>query len=176
MVCNSINLFTNLLIIIKLLNRFKSSSIGWWPRIFDFSNGVSIDSIYAVVNWSNTNKLSCTVRPPNTNTLDYDLVVNDNTWRHLVWTISSDGTWKIYMNGQLYRTDNSMPVPSYKRRVNAYLGRSEWPQSSDSPYNGYMDDFRVYNTVLNANDVTALYNYNGSASLGNITYIKIYFL
>ena len=114
------------------------------------------------------------MRPPYTNTIDYALVVNDDTWRHLVWTISSDGTWKIYMNGQLYRTDNSMPVPSYKRRVNAYLGRSEWPQSTDSPYNGYMDDFRVYNTVLNANDVTALYNYNGSVSLGNITCIKIF--
>lgn len=101
-----------------------------------------------------------------------DLIVNDGTWRHLVWTISSSGVWKIYMNGHLYRVDTGMPVPSYKRRANAYLGRSEWPQSQDNPYNGYMDDFRIYNTVLDANDVTALYNYNRtSQTLGTITYI-----
>ena len=62
----------------------------------------------------------------------------------------------MYINGAMYRTDTGKPVPNYVSRINAWLGKSEW---GDSPFNGYMDEFRIYNSVLQQSDVQALYNY-----------------
>ena len=61
----------------------------------------------------------------------------------------------MYINGAIYRTDTGKPVPNYVSRINAWLGKSEW---GDSPFNGYMDEFRIYNSVLQQSDVEALYN------------------
>ena len=87
-------------------------------------------------------------------------MTNDNTWRHFVWTISTDGTWKMYVNGVLYQTDLKVVLPRVLR-ANAWLGKSAWP---DLPYNGNIDDFRIYNTVLDAGDIANLYQYTGSGS------------
>ena len=59
----------------------------------------------------------------------------------------------MYINGAMYRTDTGKPVPYYVSRINAWLGKSE------GPFNGYMDEFRIYNSVLQQSDVEALYNY-----------------
>ena len=40
---------------------------------------------------------------------------------------------------------------------------SEW--SGNSYFNGYIDDFRIYTTTLNANDVTTLYSNSNSTSI-----------
>jgi len=67
----------------------------------------------------------------------------------------------MYINGAMYRTDTGKPVPYYVSRINAWLGKSEW---GDSPFNGYMDEFRIYNSVLQQSDVEALYNYVAKSS------------
>ena len=84
--------------------------------------------------------------------------VNDNVWRHFVWTISADGTWTYYFDGVLYRTDIGKGVPHSALRTQAWLGKSPW---GDKPFNGLIDDFRIYNTALSATDVTSLYQYTG---------------
>ena len=88
------------------------------------------------------------------------LNVNNNVWRHLVWTISTDGTWKYYVDGVLLKTDANVVLPSRIARTNAWLGRTLW---NDAPYNGLIDDFRIYDTALDANDVASLYQYTGGA-------------
>ena len=61
----------------------------------------------------------------------------------------------MYINGVVLRTDTGKNYPNTISRVNAWLGRSS---GNDNPFNGYMDEFRIYKTVLSADDVTALYN------------------
>jgi hypothetical protein len=56
-------------------------------------------------------------------------------------------------------------------RSTAWLGKSQFSQ--DSPYNGYMDDFRIYNTVLTPTDISALYNYSTPTRCSNLTSVII---
>ena len=66
----------------------------------------------------------------------------------------------MYINGTLYQTDSKAVLPRVFR-ANAWLGKSAF---SDPPYNGNIDDFRIYNTVLDASDIANLYQYTGSGS------------
>jgi len=137
---------------------FKSSSSGDWARIMEFGNGSPSDTIDVTVSMSGTNRLAYEVQPGGSgygNEIDSGLTVNDNTWRHFAWTISTDGTWKLYINGALSGTDTGQPVPAYVYRTNAWLGKSEW---GDAPFNGWMDEFRIYKSVLGSSDITALYS------------------
>ena len=84
--------------------------------------------------------------------------VNDNVWRHFVWTISADGTWKYYFDGVLIQTDVGKGVPNSSLRTKSWLGKSPW---GNPPFNGLIDDFRIYNTDLSATDVASLYQYTG---------------
>lgn len=139
-----------------ITTRFKTKNSGAWARIFDFGNGEDINNILFSVNRGNEKKIGYAVHSPGYLYGTINLDVNDDVWRHVVWTISTDGTWKVYINGVLYQTDVNKNVPDNVYRQNAWLGKSMWVEGS---YNGFIDDFRVYNTALDATDVTNLYQY-----------------
>ena len=126
-----------------------------------------VDDIIIAVNRASTYTLAY----GNAGPMDSGLSVNDNTWKHVVWTISTDNTWKLYINGQLYRTDTNKFVPTRMFRTNAWLGKSNG--AGDPPYNGVIDDFRIYNTVLDATDVANLFQYIASPATSGNTNISI---
>jgi len=137
--------------------RFKTKDSGNWARIFDFGNAKNINNILFSVNRNNAKKIGYIVITSVQNIGTINLDVNDDVWRHLVWTISTDGTWRFYINGVLYQTDTNRNVPDNVYRQNAWFGKSQW--ATDGSYNGFIDDFRIYNTALNATAVTNLYQY-----------------
>lgn len=64
-------------------------------------------------------------------------------------------TWNIYINGILKTTVTAKYYPSTSvTRTSSYIGRSNW---GDPYYNGVIDDFRIYNTVLTAQQVNTVY-------------------
>ena len=146
---------------------FKTS-IATWTRLFDFGNNEGSTNIWVSSSRSSTGMLSYNGMGTDS-WIESDIAVSDNTWRHLVFTIGTDGTYKIYMNGQLARTDTNKGVPSYIFRANAWIGKSRLP--ADAPYNGQIDEFRIYNTSLNPNDVLALYLYTSKPC--NVTFVSI---
>src|SRR6185503_18534252 len=86
-----------------------------------------------------------------------------NTWSHVVFTYNN-GTVTGYVNGAavsfLANTFNgSGSLPSY--RYNLYLAVRD---GSSNPYIGDLNDVRVYNRALAAQDVAALYAYLGGSS------------
>ena len=146
--------------------RFKTKDSGGWARIFDFGNGEYSNNIIFTINRNNEKKIGYQTYSPDLITLKegfINLDVNDDVWRHLAWTISTDGTWKFYINGALYQTDVSKSVPNNVYRKDAWIGKSAW---RDPPYNGFIDDFRIYKTALDATDVMNLYQDDG-IRLGN---------
>jgi len=134
---------------------FKTSSTGSWARLFDFGNGQDQQNIVMSSSRDSSSKLGYYIKP-GTNILS-DITASDGTWRHLVFTVGTNGTYKLYMNGQLARVDTNMQVPEYIFRSNAWIGKSQW--STGVPYNGQIDELRIYNTVLDPNDVLELYAY-----------------
>lgn len=141
---------------------YKSSGSGNWARIFDFGRGQNIDNIGISPNASNVNQLGffCT---PGDNFYLGDINYNDNKWRHIVWTLtyspegSSTSIWKIYIDGELKAdlTGRVYPSTSVTRNL-SYIGKSNW--GNDGYYNGWLDDFRMYNRVLNVSESSILYS------------------
>lgn len=97
----SLTITTTLIII----NRFKSVNSGSFARIFDFGTGGQAGSLCVTVNRETSNKLGYYVFSTDGSKVVWqstDLVVNDGVWRHLVWTIETDGRWTMYINGRVY--------------------------------------------------------------------------
>ena len=153
---------------------YKSNGSGTWARIFDFSNGPSSDNILMSPNNNGSGGLGFNVFigvSSSDHTLS-DINYNDNVWRHIVWTLSYvasgslTSTWNLYVNGvnKYSNSTKAYPLTSVTRTL-SYIGKSAW---ADAFYNGYIDEFRIYNSVLSATDVNALYTATNS-TLNNIS-------
>jgi hypothetical protein len=145
---------------------YRSNANPSWGRIFDFGNGANVDNILCSPNGDNLNKLGfrCNYKSdPNTNNFYLTDIssYNDNVWRHVVWTLtyaaagSATSVWNIYING-IYKATNTHYYPETAiTRTQCYLGKSNW---ADPYYNGYIDDFRIYNRVLSSSEIHNIYN------------------
>jgi hypothetical protein len=137
---------------------FKSNNNKEWARIFDFGNVVNAgnDDIFVCINGGN---LGFGVYDNYNNYYQKETVIpniNNNTWNHVVWTLTNPSGWSIYFNGALYTTfsDGIYPKPVY-RNLN-YIGKSNW--SWDPYFNGNVADFRVYNCILSLDNIASMYN------------------
>ena len=81
---------------------------------------------------------------------------NDNTWRHVGWIFNPDGTWNIYINGMLMQQLQAKGYPNSMQRSFNFLGRSNWVH--DPYFSGAISDFRLYNRVLGAAEISSLYS------------------
>ena len=98
-----------------------------------------------------------------------------NGWHHLVWTLSYaspysfTSTWNVYIdNVNIYSSNNGLYPIINKFTVN-YLGRDNTTDLNSL----YIDDFRVYNNVLNSSNVSQLYSLRQSNLLTLYTNIII---
>ena len=142
----------------------------FWPRLFDFGNNRDSDNIIMTPSHSQSRCLATYV---NNGTYDwkgpypphkfyFGDYVSDSNWRHVVWTISKRGYWSIYMNNRLVSKDVNI-LPGNVIRKRNYIGKSNWNRAAtptypyDDMYNGWMDDFRVYQRELTEADINLLY-------------------
>ncbi|OLE22235.1 MAG: hypothetical protein AUG44_25315 [Actinobacteria bacterium 13_1_20CM_3_71_11] len=81
-----------------------------------------------------------------------------NTWTHLVGTFDAGaGTMRLYMNGGLIGAHVHNVLWNATGPVN--VGQAMWNgDPHNRPFNGQIDDVRVYPRVLSASEVTDLYN------------------
>jgi hypothetical protein len=88
-----------------------------------------------------------------------------NTWTHIVCTITSAGAGAVYLNGNTTATGTSTTLSSYYPSadltnativIGSKVGRSF--NGSHDPYQGYIDEFQLYNKILSAAEITAAYN------------------
>jgi len=79
----------------------------------------------------------------------------DNTWHHIIWSISSTGVWSIYIDNQYINPNitRSLFNITYARQ---YIGKSLF--SSNGWLIGNIDDLRIYNKVLTTNEIASIYN------------------
>jgi hypothetical protein len=119
-----------------------------WQRIFDFGNsetqnmflspsGDSGQLRFAIKNGGAEQRLTSTGLPT-------------KQWSHVTVTLSGS-TARMYVNGKLVDESNTFTIsPLDFKPVLNYIGRSQYP---DALLNGYIDDFRIYNYALSANEV-----------------------
>lgn len=130
-----------------------------------FLNLTVDDSNYLLIN-SNSNGINW-----GRNGGKYTTSLSLNTWYHVVVCISSPTptplTSYMYVNGSLVQTLNltsnggTYPVASdgiiERLAIGGYYNSGGI--STNTAFNGYIDDYRLYNRVLSAAEITSLYNY-----------------
>jgi len=80
-----------------------------------------------------------------------------NKWYHLTVTVDSNNFQKLYVNGVLDGTYSSITI-SDTSGVNAYIGAR---LGLEAYFNGSIDDVRIYNRALSAEEIKLLYeSYN----------------
>ena len=86
----------------------------------------------------------------------------NSTWRHFVWTIDTQGNWKVYIDNVLQSFQNvnqgtngvpKLTIPNYAYNLNSFFSGFQ-----ASHNNGYIDDFRMYRKVLSVAEISTLYN------------------
>lgn len=105
-----------------------------------------------------TGAITFGVFPGRTATVTSPLSYADNTWHLATATLSSRGQM-LYVDGSLV-AQNSSTTSGYGYSGNWYVGAdttSGWPNAGNSYFTGLLDDARIYNRALSANEVQQLY-------------------
>ena len=90
------------------------------------------------------------------------VTLTPNTWVHYAVTINSSNLYNVYLNGVLTLSNITNPF-SYPTATNFTLNSlgSYSPIGPHNTFKGNMADFRLYNSVLSAGEITAIYNGTG---------------
>ena len=98
--------------------------------------------------------------------------LSSEDWYHIVGTYNyTDAKIKIYVNGQLENTTDIPQLPLYDPSGAYYPTIGAYSSASDthhSYFNGIIDEVRVYNKELNAEEIQYLYENPG---VGDIVYV-----
>jgi hypothetical protein len=102
-------------------------------------------------------------------TLSTETRVNDGLWHHVALTVEfetsgSNDTAKLYIDGDPDGSRDNWNVNEYDESDALKIGfaNSNFPQSPDKTYfNGRIDDVRIYDYVLNANEIAGLFEEPG---------------
>lgn len=125
-----------------------------WQRIFDFGNGTENYMFltpnngslmrFAIKNGGDEQQVDCKGK------------LQSNVWKHVAVTIGKDKT-TIYIDGTEAASSTAITIrPSDIRPCLNYVGRSQFKQ--DPTFGGFIDDMRIYNYALTADEVKNVMN------------------
>jgi hypothetical protein len=109
------------------------------------------DNVLEITGYSGPNRLR--VYHPVSGTVDVNLTAGANVWYHIAVTADTQGM-KIYVNG----IESASRTGNYKLASSLFstnLAGKVLSQSSNY-YSGMIEDFRIYNRVLNADEISFL--------------------
>jgi len=132
---------------------------GNWQRIFDFGN--SQDQTMYLTPSGIDSKLYFEVKNGTTkHSISAPNILDSAQWVHVAVTLEGTSA-KLYVDGVLVAQNNGFTLgPKDFNPVRNFIGNSQFP---DPMFNGSIDDFRIYNYALSADDMESLMN--GTLSL-----------
>ena len=151
---------------------YPTSGAKYYSHLFAFSNAGGNDEIGI---YFNLNALDLYVIMKNGSSSIYssagsqitNVFLTVNTWNHIALSItstSSNISFTLWRNNSktTYNRASSQGIPQVARQLAFMNGAGTTPlppsTSGDSPTTAYVDDFRVYTTLLTDAEVTTLYN------------------
>ena len=88
-----------------------------------------------------------------------DAQVNDGSWHHLAFSVTTGGSWVIYLDGTSYSGAVSGEGRSFNS--NNYLAITNYDGGQGYNTIGLVDQVRIFNRVISAGEVAQLYNTSG---------------
>ncbi len=137
----------------------KPTAAGSWARFLDFGNydGTTYSDIIYLSRNGTSNSLSFTVYGGTAGTtITATNAIALNEWQMFVATMDDQGNVVLYKNGLPIQTGTITQTPAIVTRTSNYIGKSNW--SADALYAGSMDDIRLYNYALTADNVADMYS------------------
>jgi hypothetical protein len=92
-----------------------------------------------------------------------NITVTDNQWHHVAAVLADDGTpnvneIKLYVDGQLQAaTVSSAQAINTVAAANVLLGACDYAGTKGFYFNGLMDEIRIYNRSVTAEEIQAMY-------------------
>ncbi len=124
-----------------------------WQRIFDFGNDTEH---YMFLTPYNGSEMRFVMKNGGDEEILAAPKLSQYQWVHLAVAIGDDAV-TLYVNGEEVAKSTTMTIrPSDIKPVLCYIGRSQF--DSDPMLKAYIDDFRVYNYALAADEVVAVTN------------------
>lgn len=126
-----------------------------WARFLSFNNGSDSDNIFFSRVGTGTTLRFHVYRGASSagGLLDAANALALNEWQMFTVTMTETGQAAIYKNGLLVAS-GTVQTPNLIARTNSWIGRSAW---ADQYYNGGIDEVRIYNYALTADQVADLY-------------------
>lgn len=138
---------------VAMWTKWTNTSEGW-QRLFDFGNGTDQ---YIFLTPSNGSNMRLALKNGgDEQQVNYKAKMPANSWQHITVTIGN-GTARIYINGEVAAESDGITIkPSDIKPVLNYIGRSQF--AADPYYKGYIDDVRIYNYALSADEIKSVMN------------------
>lgn len=149
----------------------QPQTVSFWFNCPSYSNNQTlfafISTISSLVGYNfyiiGSTIISAPIYFTNSTTVGVSASVNlvVNTWYHIAITYTPGGTYKMFFNGSLVGTNIGVPLntslgTSTYGAINA-LQIGGFTTTNGFTFNGYIDDFRIYNRPLTASQIYQLY-------------------
>jgi hypothetical protein len=139
----------------------RFTSITTWARLIDLQQSTSLDTgiFISIKGTPNGPEVALIIKIGSTTFLysnwSNSLISKLNVWRHIVVSLSSSGALNVYLDNVKINSNETATIPNLTWNFR-YINKSAF--SADGVFNGQMDDFRIYDRVLSATEVSQLYN------------------
>ena len=131
-----------------------------YPAFLTFTNPADFSKkIYMGAYFPTSNTSACYVYFDDGNELK-QILFGENTmndqWHHLIWVYNPDGEWNIYIDNVKDSRTQTVQITdvNFTKMSIGYMDESR----NNGRFNGNIDDFRIYNKALTAQEISDIYN------------------
>ncbi|WP_339310977.1 LamG-like jellyroll fold domain-containing protein [Paenibacillus sp. FSL M7-0896] len=129
-----------------------------WQRIFDFGNGTNQ---YMFLTPKTGSYMRFAIKNGGSEQIVQTAQLPVGQWVHVALTIGS-GKASLYLNGEAKASASVTIKPGDFKPILNYIGKSQF---TDPLFNGSIDEFRIYNRALGADEILAMYKDSDAESI-----------
>lgn len=98
-------------------------------------------------------------------------VIVDGSWQHVAATWDGAGTWALYYNGKRISDNGGANSTTSLDGVDSDNGTicNYWNNYASAHFDGLIDEVKIYNAALTADEVKQDYNHGSAISLGSLS-------
>ncbi len=127
-----------------------------WQRIFDFGNDTDHYVFLSPCAGSSSRMRLAIKNGGSEQYFDISKTLRSNSWTHVAVTFAADAI-TVYLNGEAVTSNTSISDrPADFSPIFNYVGRSQF--TADPMLKGYLDDIRIFNYSLSADDIASIAN------------------